>query len=246
MIYKDVPKAPGVYYIQNLLNDKIYIGSSNNLYRRLQQHIASARYIDALIYRAIRKHGIENFKFDVLLISNDYIEFEDIFIRLLKPEYNATIMAGGILKPNLGKKLSKEWIANLPKCEKHSQDTLIKLNKANKCGSVDVWFRNDKLDETILFDGWSAAGQHFKVLNNHPSSCFMKTRDGEFGKWKGWKIYIEKTQKKKVRIYRDDEEYFFESSYESDRYFDKWRGATSNAIINNSGDFYGYLAEYIK
>lgn len=34
----EIPKVEGVYCIQNLINNKIYIGSSNNLYRRYYQH----------------------------------------------------------------------------------------------------------------------------------------------------------------------------------------------------------------
>jgi len=33
-----IPNAEGVYCVQNLINNKIYIGSSKNLLRRYYQH----------------------------------------------------------------------------------------------------------------------------------------------------------------------------------------------------------------
>ena len=61
----------GIYKITNLLNGKCYIGQSTNIQRRFISHrnkpfdINSHSY-EYPLYRAIRKYGLENFKFEVL------------------------------------------------------------------------------------------------------------------------------------------------------------------------------------
>lgn len=60
-----------IYQILNLKNNKKYIGSTVNPYKRLKTHIRDAYIESRKIYnyplqRAIRKYGIENFKFCIL------------------------------------------------------------------------------------------------------------------------------------------------------------------------------------
>lgn len=85
---------PGVYKITNLVNGKIYIGSSNNLSRRIRQH---KWYINCLkgtdrydynlpMYRDIRETG-KSFQIEIEYCEN-YREREQYYIELLKPEYN--------------------------------------------------------------------------------------------------------------------------------------------------------------
>ena len=61
----------GIYKIENLINEKIYIGQSRNIQQRWKEHRyrpfnPSARQYDSPLYRAIRKYGLENFSFVVL------------------------------------------------------------------------------------------------------------------------------------------------------------------------------------
>lgn len=85
---------PGVYKITNLSNGKIYIGSSNNLSRRIRQH---KWYIDCLkgadryeynlpMYKDIRETG-KLFQIEIEYCEN-YKEIEQYYIELIKPEYN--------------------------------------------------------------------------------------------------------------------------------------------------------------
>ena len=61
-----------IYCYTNLVNNKKYIGQTNNLKRRIKQHkddsftnYSEARY-NQLIHRAIRKYGLDNFEISVL------------------------------------------------------------------------------------------------------------------------------------------------------------------------------------
>lgn len=58
----------GIYKITNQVNGKVYIGQSVHIKARWQQHILNARNNkeNTLLYNAMRKHGIENFSFEVI------------------------------------------------------------------------------------------------------------------------------------------------------------------------------------
>ena len=67
----------GIYKITNLTNQKCYIGKSNNLERRWKDHQRLAftfghKEYNKTLYQAIRKYGLENFKFEVIDILDDY------------------------------------------------------------------------------------------------------------------------------------------------------------------------------
>ncbi len=58
-----------IYCITNLINNKKYIGKTelDNPNDRLQGHIEAAKYgSNYLIHKAIRKYGVEQFRFDVI------------------------------------------------------------------------------------------------------------------------------------------------------------------------------------
>lgn len=90
-----------VYKITNIVNNKIYIGqTSNTLNKRFINHKSEARRtkIDTPIYRAMRKHGTENFKIESLVEikvnSKDELheilnKLEVYYIEKLKPDYNS-------------------------------------------------------------------------------------------------------------------------------------------------------------
>ena len=56
----------GIYKITNLINQKSYIGQSNNIERRKTEHFSNNNYDQSVIDKAIQLEGIENFKFEVL------------------------------------------------------------------------------------------------------------------------------------------------------------------------------------
>lgn len=61
----------GIYKITNTINGKCYIGQSVNIHKRWNNHMSAynnpnANEYDYYLYRSMRKHGIENFNFEVL------------------------------------------------------------------------------------------------------------------------------------------------------------------------------------
>lgn len=60
----------GVYKIINLINNKIYIGRSNNIFARINSHKISSKKANYPLYKAIRKYGIENFGYEIIEYCN--------------------------------------------------------------------------------------------------------------------------------------------------------------------------------
>ena len=59
-------KNCGIYKITNKINGKSYIGLSGDIYVRWNEHKYHYKTIDNVLYRAMRKYGIENFTFEIL------------------------------------------------------------------------------------------------------------------------------------------------------------------------------------
>lgn len=71
-------KSPGVYIIQNKINNKVYIGASLNVYNRLCDHKVMLRgnyHHNDHLQTSYNKYGEENFTFDIL----EYCNAEFIF-----------------------------------------------------------------------------------------------------------------------------------------------------------------------
>lgn len=101
----------------NRKNNKKYIGSSEKLRIRFSKYFNQnqlVKYSCMLIYRALIKHGYENFSLLIL----EYCEKEEcrkregFYIKLLKPEYNVI----------------QDPIAPIFAGRKHSNETLEKLS----------------------------------------------------------------------------------------------------------------------
>lgn len=96
-----------IYFITNLLNNKIYIGQTNNPSLRWSQHKSNAKYNRGrqAITRAIIKYGIDNFKFEVITSCETQIEAdksEEEFIAKYSsrdPNKGYNIHAGGNTTP---------------------------------------------------------------------------------------------------------------------------------------------------
>ena len=65
-----------IYQITNLINGKIYIGQTNNIQKRWANHKCS-NDPNMAIARALRKYGVDNFKFEILEII-DTENWEDV------------------------------------------------------------------------------------------------------------------------------------------------------------------------
>lgn len=98
----------GIYRIRNLVNNKIYIGSSKNINHRKSAHLYDLRnqkHKNIHLQRSYNKYKEEKFLFDIIELCEieNLILKEQHYINTLKPEYNISLIAGstvGMKRPD--------------------------------------------------------------------------------------------------------------------------------------------------
>ena len=102
-----------IYKITNLINNKIYIGQTNNFVRRKQQHInatISNKISNKYLYNAMKKYGIQNFKFEIIEYVDNYNEREQYWINFYKSNmsnFGYNIDFGNLDKAHIGRMSQK-------------------------------------------------------------------------------------------------------------------------------------------
>ncbi len=134
-----------IYKITNLLNNKIYIGQTNNFNLRIQQHKSAAKHkAYALVDKIIKKYGIDNFTYSIIETCDsqaeaNYQEIWNIFIQCsLVAELGYNIALGGNklihtseMKKKISTSLKKYYKTHKSKWfgKKHSQKSKIIMSK---------------------------------------------------------------------------------------------------------------------
>lgn len=140
----------GVYKITNNLNNKFYIGSSNNIYRRWKEHINDLnknKHINNHLQYSWNKYGEDNFKFEILEECEEdiRIQIEQKYLDNLTPfkeiGYNISPVAsncvlGGEENGWFGKGYLQTGNQNVFYGKKHTKESrrLISENHANVMG----------------------------------------------------------------------------------------------------------------
>lgn len=151
----------GIYIITNIINWKIYIGSSNKINNRWNQHKSLLRrnkHENPYLQRAWLKYGEENFIFEIeeiCLEENLFIE-EQRYLDWLEPYdhwigYNICLTANGIIVSNetkrkislalTGKKLTEEHKRNMSeakKGKKHTEESKKKMSISQQNKSMET------------------------------------------------------------------------------------------------------------
>lgn len=115
----------GIYKITNLINNKVYIGSSNNLKQRLRQHksfLKLNQHCNKHLQTSYNKYSSKNFSFNILEIIDDETlldKKEQYYINLFDSTnnikgYNKRIIANS----NRGRKVSDIGRLNMSKGQK--------------------------------------------------------------------------------------------------------------------------------
>lgn len=86
----------GIYKITNMVNGKVYIGQSVNIEKRWQTHATKYnnpknKEYNKVLYCAMRKHGFENFEFEILMECEE--ELLDLMEIYYIEKYNSYIHA---------------------------------------------------------------------------------------------------------------------------------------------------------
>jgi group I intron endonuclease len=160
-ILKENKNKSGIYMFKNLINNKKYVGSSENLRIRFRQyfninHLIKQNYM--YIYRALLKHGYSSFSLEILEYCepDKCLEREDYYFKLLQPEYNTSLNPSA---PMSGRT--------------HSEETKQRMSEAKK-GAKSYLFGKNHSDETRKKISDAIKGE------NHPR--FGKARHEGAGK----------------------------------------------------------------
>lgn len=126
----------GVYAIINLVNQKIYIGSSKNIKKRKRDHfcrLRGDRHENDYLQKAFNRYGVDNFEFKILKLckEEDLLKWEQIYINNYNSTnhdcgYNLSLKVNNsIISEETGRKISKSRTG-----KKHSKETKEKIRNA--------------------------------------------------------------------------------------------------------------------
>ena len=196
---ESIPKKSGIYQIRNLVNGKIYVGSSINLRKRMKDHfrdLRNNRHANQHLQKAYNKYGLDKFVFEVL----EYVE-KDVLLKreqyyidtlnVVNEGYNICPIAAhtfrvwtptqkqnrcGVNNPMYGKHLSEEH----KKCLSEAHKGCIPWNKGRKMTEserLQVREYNGKsktvqcVETKIIFFSTREAGRQYHISPSHIAEC---------------------------------------------------------------------------
>lgn len=142
----------GIYLIRNTINDKIYVGSSKNIRRRIQEHLSKLKlnkHPNKHLQNHFNKYK-ESLYFEIIqeCEQKDLLKVEQYWITTLSPKFNNSLIAISNSKKgrtnefkekmrllNIGKKLSEEHkrkIGDSSKGKILSKKTIEKIRKSRE------------------------------------------------------------------------------------------------------------------
>ncbi len=177
-----------IYCIRNIINNKIYIGSSVDFKNRVRLHrydLNHNKHHSIYLQRAWNKYGEGSFVFEIIRsveIKEHLVEYEQIFIDFFKPEYNMSKIAGSAL----GTKRSEEQKKNMskPRSEEGKRNIIEGVKKRKP---FDTWNKGkSKVDMNIVM------GMKLNGFSQKEIGEFFKTDQGTISR------YIKKHKNKEV------------------------------------------------
>ena len=143
-VYKDeyLKNKSGIYQIRNLVNGKLYIGSTENLFLRKSRHFYTLKksiHRNNKLQNSYNKYGEQNFIFEVIEFTenkNKLLEIEQYWINILnviEKGYNIQPKAGKVcITDEIRKKMSGKIPWNKGKTGIYSEETLQKMKEIKK------------------------------------------------------------------------------------------------------------------
>ena len=141
----DITKDCGIYKITNKITNKFYIGSSNNIKRRWDEHIRELNrnvHHNSYLQNAWNKYGEENFVFEIIELCNNDTQIEREQYWLDKTMcydknigYNLSkiaskvILSDNAILDRRNKKISQTQIGENNSCAKYTEDKIKNVIK---------------------------------------------------------------------------------------------------------------------
>lgn len=147
-------RISGIYKIQNKINNKIYIGQSVDVYRRLKKHIWDIeKENNSVLRRAFKKYGIENFTYEIIEECDvDQLDEKEIYYIKLYNSYVGFDNANGY-NLNLGGGSNRGWCP--------SSEYRENIRNANLRGKSH--FARKTVCDGIIFDCAKDCAEYFNI-----------------------------------------------------------------------------------
>jgi len=163
----------GIYKFTNLINHRVYIGSSADVYYRYRNHVFGNRFSKPL-RQALLKYGIDNFKFEILEIINkkDFVTIELFWNKLYERE-----------QFNLDLLFAKEYIDSNGK-DKRFRELTYNLNPKVIGGGGSKWTEESRenLKKKFKKEGHICLGRKFSEESINKMKNTFKERGVSVGK----------------------------------------------------------------
>lgn len=185
-----------IYKITNKINNKSYIGSTNNIKRRWRQHKEASIYESNHAYnyplmKAFRKDGIDNFTFEIIESCNNYQEMIEheynwiIKLNCIYPNgYNQTSHTDSpMFDPNISQKMSQTKREKYGKtvCEIDKNNNIIKQWNSIIEASEDTGLNRFKISDVCNGRRLTTGERRFRFLINNkifePKKQINKTKN---------------------------------------------------------------------
>ena len=205
----------GVYIIRNKIDNRIYIGSSIDIDKRVKRHkydLNKGNHHSRYLQRFVNKYGIDSlvFKIKELCEIDIVLEREQFYIDTLKPDFNVNPLAQSCLgakrtqefkdrtseltkgknNPTFGLERTPEWKANISKANKGQ--------KAWNKGKSNIYSQEtiDKMKEASKGRTFSNTTRN-KISDANSINVYQYKLDGtfiqEFSSIKEASLYIKGT-----------------------------------------------------
>jgi group I intron endonuclease len=182
---------------RNLINRKIYIGSSVDLRLRLRNYFSvgylkrKTSIFNSKIYSSLLKNGYGNFRLEILKYCSpdECIKWEQFYVDLLNPEYNILRKAGSSLgykhsvesRANIsafhmGRKRSLEDKANI------SASLMGNSNGKNQPSSLKIQVTDIELNSKTIFPSIKAAARSLNIRQSSISNYLASNPTNPFKK----------------------------------------------------------------
>lgn len=140
----------GIYKIKNKINNKIYIGQSLNIKRRIAEHKTPNAKGNNKLHNDIQELGVDNFEFEILEICNkDKLnEREQYYIKKLNPYYNKVGKKRTLEERKNISLGTKKWFDSLP--EERKQEIYKNNLKGPKVGHSVSEKTREKLRQATI------------------------------------------------------------------------------------------------
>ena len=162
---EDNREKSGIYMWNNKINNKTYIGSSQNLRVRILDYFDNHTLNSngSLIYKAILKYGYDNFTFQVLEYcpTQDLMEREQYYLDTVQPEYNILKFARSS-RGYRHTEVSKQLWCSARQGWKFTSEHLDNFS-LNSVRNKSTLLTNTVTEEAILFPSMGQAAEYLGV-----------------------------------------------------------------------------------